>query len=299
MENTTNNYVLQLKHVDQAYGDRVVVSDINLKVRDGEVVTIVGPTGCGKSTVLRMLLGSEKAAKGIATMNGKEITEPNKERGIVFQKYSLFPDKTVQENVMFGLELQYYSLFEVALRKLSFGLYKRKKQEEFLSQTQQYLEKVGLWDSRDKYPFELSGGMNQRAAIAQALIMKPPVLLMDEPHGALDASTRQEMQIFVLDQWKETKCTIFFVTHDLEEALFIGTRLILLSPYYQHENGEQGSKIVKDIQLPWTHPRPTSIIGTDEFKKLVEEIKREGLNPKHLQSVKDFDLTHADAEKII
>lgn len=293
------NYIVEVKHVDQRYGDRTIISDINLKVREGEFVTIVGPTGCGKSTLFRIILGSEKPAKGMAVMNNKEITEPDRDRGIVFQKYSLFPDKTVKQNVMFGLELEHYSLLEVAIRRLTRGLYKSKKQHEFKKLAQIYLQKVGLWDSRDKYPFELSGGMNQRAAIAQALIMKPRVLLMDEPFGALDSATRESMQVFLLKQWEESKSTVFFITHDLEEALFLGTRLIILSPYYQKENGTHGSKIVKDIRLPWTHPRPTSIKSSQEFVDLMKEVRNDGINPEHLESIKDFDLTHEDAIKII
>jgi len=287
-------YIITLKGIDQSYGEKVVLSDINLKVQEGEFVTIVGPTGCGKSTLFRIILGSEKPKNGVAVMGDKPIIQPDSSRGIVFQKYSLFPDKTVKQNVMFGLELEYYSLFETAIQKLTRGLYKRKKQREFERMTQEYLEKVGLWESRDKYPYELSGGMKQRAAIAQALIMKPAVLLGDEPLGALDSSTREAMQIFMLEQWKEFHSTVFFVTHDLEEALFLGTRLIVLSPYYQ-QDGTQGSKIVTDIQLPWTHPRPTSIKKSEKFNELVEKIRKDGLNPKHIQSIKEFNLTHEDA----
>ena len=291
-------YIITLKGIDQSYGEKIVLSDINLKVRKGEFVTIVGPTGGGKSTLFRIILGSEKPLRGVAVMGDEPIVQPDSSRGIVFQKYSLFPDKTVKQNVMFGLELEYYSLLETGIQKLTRGLYKRKKQREFERITQEYLEKVGLWEARDKYPYELSGGMRQRAAIAQALIMKPAILLGDEPLGALDSSTREAMQIFMLDQWKASNSTVFFVTHDLEEALFLGTRLIVLSPYYQ-QDGTQGSKIITDIQLPWTHPRPTAIKKSEKFNELVEKIREDGLDPKHIQSIKDFNLTHLDAFHIV
>lgn len=299
MEPTKIKYVLEAHNVTQAYDGRVIISDINLKVRPGEFVSIVGPTGCGKSTFFRTVLGSERPVGGKILVEGKEITQPDRDRGIVFQKYSLFPDKTVKQNVMFGLELEYYTLLGVALQKLTRGFYKHSKQKEFEDMAEEYLNKVGLWSSKDNYAYELSGGMSQRVAIAQTLIMKPKIVLMDEPLGALDSATRESMQVFILEQCRDAKSTVLFVTHDLNEAVYLGTRLVVISPYYQKEQGMQGSKIVKDANLPWTHPRPTSIKGSSEFAQLVENIRKEGLNPQHLQAIKDFDLTHEDAQRIL
>ena len=296
---TKLKYALEVRNVSQAYDQRVIISGIDLKVRESEFVTIIGPTGCGKSTLLRSILGSEKPAGGTILVGGNVVTEPDRDRGIVFQKYSLFPDKTVKQNVMFGLELEYYSLSGMAFQKLTFGLYKHNKQKEFEDRAKDFLDKVGLWEARDNSMYELSGGMAQRVAIAQALIMEPKILLMDEPFGALDASTREAMQVFILNQWKEYRPTIFFVTHDLEEALFLGTRLVTLSPYYEKVNGMAGSKIVTDIALPWMHPRPTSVKSSPEFGQLLQKVRRDGLDPKYLQSIREFDLTHQDAQKIL
>ncbi|NCU33373.1 MAG: ABC transporter ATP-binding protein [Candidatus Moranbacteria bacterium] len=294
-----HKFAIRVVGVDKSYGDLSVLSDINIKVRKGEFVTIVGPTGCGKSTLFRLLLGSEKPDRGMILADDKQVLQPDRNRGIVFQKYSLFPDKTVEQNVMFGLELEYYNLWETFLQKVSRGIYKRSRQAEFLSKTRTYLESVGLWEARNKYPHELSGGMKQRVSIAQTLIMKPKVLLMDEPFGALDFSTRESMQIFLLEQWAKFKTTVLFVTHDLDEALFLGTRLIVLSQHYQKTNGASGAKIVKDIALPWLHPRPSSVKGTPEFADLGRDVLKAGLDPNHLQSIQEFNLTHYDAEKII
>ncbi len=289
------NYIINLDKVYQQYGSKVIVNGIDLKIRKGEFVTVVGPTGCGKSTTLRMILGSETPAKGTAYFDGCPIESPNRDRGVVFQKYSLFPHKTVRENVMFGLELEKFNLFEPIINTIG---YYRKKQE-FKLQANKYLERVRLLEHADKYPNQLSGGQKQRTAIAQAMIMQPSVLLMDEPFGALDEGTREEMQIFTLEQWKETKQTVLFVTHSLEEALFMGTRLIVISQYYDHKDGSEGAKIVKDIPLPWDHPRSTKIKSSQEFSLLSEQIRYEGLNPDFLQDIGDFDLSHADSVKSV
>jgi NitT/TauT family transport system ATP-binding protein len=146
----------------------------------------------------------------------------------------------------------------------------------------------------------LSGGNQQKAVIGKALMTKPKVLLMDEPFGALDDSTRQEMQLFILEQWKATAMTIVFVTHDLEEALFLGTRVLVLSQYYSTDNPHSaGSKIVKDRQVPGGHPKPTDFKYRPEFCALIEEIRHEGLDPDHRQHITAFDLTHCDAFRTV
>ncbi len=287
------DYILTLKNAYQQYDNRVILNGINLHIKKGEFVTVVGPTGCGKSTTLRLILGSERPWKGEVFMEDQEITKPDRNRGVVFQKYSLFPHLTVRQNVMFGLELEKFNLFDPIIHTRKW----MKERKEFRAEADKYLERVRLLDHADKYPNQLSGGQRQRTAIAQAMIMKPEVLMMDEPFGALDEGTREEMQVFTLEQWKQTQHTVLFVTHSLEEALFMGTRLIVISQYYKHENGTEGAKIVKDIEIPWPHPRSTKIKNTSEFSDLMEAIRYEGLNPDYLQNIGNFDLSHKDSIK--
>jgi NitT/TauT family transport system ATP-binding protein len=292
------DYIIRVEDATQRYPaaegqTHTVLNGINLRVSRGEFLTIVGPTGCGKSTLLRLILGSERPAEGKVFMNDTEIREPDRNRGIVFQRYSLYENRTVRKNVMLGLELEQFSLFEPCFRPRRC----RKKRREFMEKADEYLQRVGLLEHADKYPYQLSGGMRQRAAIAQAMVMQPDVLLMDEPFGALDVGTREAMQVFVLEQWRQDHQTIIFVTHDLEEAIFIGSRVVVLSQYYSEDDGKpaHGSKIVKDVPVSWPLPRPTEVKHTREFNELMISIRREGLDPTYLQHIRDFDLSHADA----
>ena len=286
-------YVIELFNTYQEYDGRVILNDISLRIRKGEFVTIVGPTGCGKSTLLRMVLGSEKPSQGIAAMEENLIKRPDRRRGIVFQKYSLFDFMNVRDNVMFGLELEQFNLADNYLRKIFPFLY-RKKVKKFQEEADHFLEKVGLLEHAYKYPHQLSGGQRQRVAIAQAMIMKPQILLMDEPLGALDVGTREAMQIFIQELWGQTEQTILFITHDLEEAIFMGTRLIVLSQYYK-SGGSNGSKIVQDIKIPWPQPRPTTIKHTKQFNDIMEGIRHTGLDPTHLKDINEFNIQHEDA----
>lgn len=286
-------YVIELFNVYQQYGDRIILNDISLRIRRGEFVSIVGPTGCGKSTMLRMVLGSEAPSQGIAAMDEHLIKRPDRRRGVVFQKYSLFDFMNVRDNVMFGLELEQFKLTDNFLRKMVPLLY-RPKMKKFREEADHFLEKVGLLEHANMYPHQLSGGQRQRVAIAQAMIMKPQILLMDEPLGALDVGTREAMQIFIQELWGQTNQTILFITHDLEEAIFMGTRLIVLSQYYKN-GGQYGSKIVEDIKIPWPQPRPTTIKHTKEFNDIMEGIRHAGLDPTHLQNINEFNIQHEDA----
>ncbi len=286
------NYVLNLHNAFQQYGDKIILNDISLKIRKGEFVSIVGPTGCGKSTLLRLILGSERPSKGLVEMNGKRIRRPQRVRGVVFQKYSLFDFMTVRMNVTFGLRMESFSLIENLLALL-FPFFYKKKRSEFVQEADSYLETFGLLEHAEKYPEQLSGGQRQRAAIAQSMIMKPEILLMDEPLGALDVGTREKVQLFIKDLWTKTNQTIFFVTHDLEEALFMGTRLIVLSQYY--EGGKEGSKIVKDIKIPfWSTDDPASIKHSKEFNEIMHDVRLKGLDSSNLQKIAEFDLSHED-----
>jgi len=285
-------YVLELFNVYQQYDGRIILNDISLRIRKGEFVSIVGPTGCGKSTMLRMILGSETPSQGIAAMEGHLIKRPDRRRGIVFQKYSLFDFMNVRDNVMFGLELEHFNLMDNYFRRIFPFIY-RKKVKKFREEADHFLEKVGLLSHAENFPHQLSGGQRQRVAIAQAMIMKPQILLMDEPLGALDVGTREAMQIFIQELWGQTEQTILFITHDLEEAIFMGTRLIVLSQYYK--DGGNGSKIVEDIKIPWPQPRPTTIKHTKEFNDIMEGIRHAGLDPTHLHDINEFNIQHEDA----
>lgn len=282
------SYKIQIQDVEKSYGEKRVLDNVDLNVRDGEFCTLVGPSGCGKSTLLRLILGQEQPTEGKVLIEGNEAGFPDTHRGIVFQKYSLFPHLTVMQNVLLGKRLQN--------NKWWLPWPKNKTHEE---EAMHYLEQVRLADATNKYPHELSGGMQQRAAIAQALIMKPPALLMDEPFGALDPDTREDVQLFLLDLWEKEKLTIFFVTHDLEEACFLGSRLLVLSQYYTDDRGDhdgvnRGGKIVYDNKMS-DYCRSTNVKGSESFNQMVAEIRENGFDPSIRQHVKEFNLAHPDS----
>jgi len=220
-----------------------VLEGLNLSVNEGEFCTLVGASGCGKSTFLRLLLGQEVPSRGQIHLDGKPLAgEPDASRGVVFQRYSVFPHLSVLDNVALGLELPRSPL----LGRL-FGTAKREAREQAAA----LLGKVGLAHAQDKYPTQLSGGMQQRLAIAQALIMKPRVLLLDEPFGALDPGIRKDMHVLLLELWRETRLTVFMVTHDLSEGFNLGTRLLVFDKvrHDPHAPGAYGARITYDIPL--------------------------------------------------
>ena len=278
---------LHFEDVYKHYGNRCILNDIDLSVSREEFCTVVGPSGCGKSTLLRLILGQERATSGNIYLEGKPVVLPDTERGIVYQRYTLFPHLSVLDNVLLG-------------KRLSHTFWQRHRLKTILhEQAMYYLERVQLADHSHKYPHELSGGMQQRVAIAQALIMEPKVLLMDEPFGALDPGTREDMQLFLLELWEELNMTIFFVTHDLEEAVFLGTRIIVLSQFYSDERGANrgvylGAKIVADYELG-TKASSTVVKASAEFGRLIQQIRQEGFDPEYLQRVSEFNLHHPDA----
>jgi|GEM_PF-159708 len=222
------NAIIQIDNVDVEYptgyeSTRRVLRGINLEIERGEFVSIVGQTGCGKSTLLRLILGEQQPTHGRVLVNGSERSQPDRFCGYVPQKYSLFYDKTVLENIMFGLDVVEFGAFPL------FHLRRRKRMGEFRSKALDFLKRLGLDESdARKYPHELSGGMQQRVAIAQALVMQPPILLMDEAFSALDPATRKEMQRLIHDLWRQSTTTILFVTHNTREAVCLGTRVIAL-----------------------------------------------------------------------
>jgi NitT/TauT family transport system ATP-binding protein len=208
-----------VKHLWKEYGDQVVLENVNLQINDHEFVTIVGASGCGKTTFLKMLLGVETPTRGQFLIDGCALPgEPGPDRGIVFQRYSLFPHLTVLENLLIGLELHGAPL----LGRL-FGARRRAALDKALP----LLEAIGLKSAADKFPAQLSGGMQQRLSIAQSVIREPKILLLDEPFGALDPGITADMHTLILKLWNLHKMTIFMVTHDLKESFALGTRLLV------------------------------------------------------------------------
>jgi NitT/TauT family transport system ATP-binding protein len=235
--------VIQIENVGIAYGlpARPVLDGIDLEIEEGEFVCVLGQTGCGKTTLLRLLLGSERPCGGRILIDGREHRQPDRSRGYVPQRYALFPDKTVLDNITFGPEVSEFSLFG----RLTPSFYRRRR--ELREQALEYLRRIGLRESdARKYPDQLSGGMQQRVAVAQALMTKPRILLMDEAFSALDPGTRREMQQLIRGLWRSTGTTILFVTHNTEEALRVGSRVVVLAK----ETPDRGSRVVLDANVP-------------------------------------------------
>jgi len=208
---------IDIKDVWKTYGENVVMERVNNKVDAGEFITIVGTSGCGKTTFLKMLLGTEYPSRGRILMEGNPIPqEPGPERGIVFQKYSVFPHLTALQNLVLAKELERSKI----IARLFGSAHKQAEQ-----QAREMLAMVGLESAAAQYPHELSGGMQQRLAIAQALMKQPKVLLLDEPFGALDPGIRADMHELILNIWNKTKLNVFMITHDLKEGFYLGTRL--------------------------------------------------------------------------
>ncbi len=210
---------VEVEEVGVSYDGTPVIQRVNLAVGEGAFVTIVGASGCGKSTFLRLLLSEERPTTGAIRVGGEPLPgRPTPDRGIVFQRYSVFPHLTVAENLILPLEIERSRIVGRV-----FGARRRALGEEI----QATLDHIGLAPARDRYPAQLSGGMQQRLAIAQALLMRPRILLLDEPFGALDPGIRRDMHELLLALWRETGMTVFMVTHDIAEAFKLGTRLIV------------------------------------------------------------------------
>jgi NitT/TauT family transport system ATP-binding protein len=222
-------------------GERVVeaIDRFGLSVEANEFVAIVGPSGCGKSTFLHILGGFEPANGGTILLGGAPIAGPGPDRGMLFQEFALFPWRSVIGNVVWSLEVQ--------------GMTK----EERLSRAERYLRMVGLWNFRDAYPAELSGGMKQRVALARVLAFEPAVLLMDEPFGALDAQTRELMQEELQAIWQQHRKTVLFVTHDIEEAIYLGDRVVVFTA--------RPGKLKEEIAIDLPRPRQIEIKKSPEY----------------------------------
>ena len=227
-------------------GEMVALNGVDLDIHDNEFICVVGPSGCGKSTLLTIIAGLLEPTEGKVYCNGKEVTGTGTERGVVFQQYALFPWLTVKKNVMFALEMR--------------GV----KGKEAETEAMKYLEMVDLAKFADHYPKELSGGMKQRVAIARAYAAEPQVLLMDEPFGALDAQTRTQLQTELLETWQKKKKTCFFITHDVDEAIILAQKVIIMS-------ARPGRiKRIVDINIPYPRTQETKM--TPEFIQLKNEI---------------------------
>lgn len=232
--------VIDVTDVWQIYDGRVVLEKLNLGIEEGSFVSVVGPSGCGKTTFLRMLMSEEIPSRGSITLDGKPLSaEPTRERGVVFQRYSVFPHLTVQQNVMLPAELAgapFWGRF--------FGARRRAAVED----ARTMLEHVGLRAPAPLYPAQLSGGMQQRLALAQALMAKPRVLLLDEPFSALDPGTKADIHLLTKRLWEETKMTVVMVTHDISEAFRLGTRVIVLERPLP-DDPTKGARITHDIPV--------------------------------------------------
>jgi len=248
--------VVDFRNVTKRFGSLTVIRDVTFSVEDlpnkGEFIAILGPSGCGKSTVLRLIAGLRPhypASEGTVLVGGKPVVAPGSDRSMVFQDYTSFDNRTVEDNVAFGLECR--------------GMAVAERRE--LART--WIAKVGLNVKRDatKYPGELSGGMRQRVAIARTLILSPRIILMDEPFGALDPTTRLHMQALLVDLWKEAQATVFFVTHSIEEAIYLGDRVYVFS-------SAPGTIIREMVVPPPTHP-PKEMLREPEFIERVCEIR--------------------------
>ena len=252
----TKKYKITIRNVSRTFtspkGERIeALKDINLEVEDafspagrdiGEFRVLLGPSGCGKSTLLRMIAGLDRPDSGEIIVNGKAVEGPGKDRGMVFQKYTSFPWLTVEDNVAYGLKIN--------------GVAEAERKET----VERLLKAVGLTEFAGVYPDTLSGGMQQRVAIARTLALRPSVILMDEPFGALDAQTRSEMQQLLLQIWDETACTILFVTHDVEEAIYLADRIFIMSSH--------PGTIVEDVQVPFDRPRDLALKEKSDFHDL-------------------------------
>ena len=233
----------------------VALEPIELGVEDNDFITILGPSGCGKSTLLRIVAGLDRPTAGRVLLDGQRVTGPGRDRGMVFQSYTLFPWLTVRENICFGLREQ--------------GM-PRGEQERIAAS---FVERVGLRGFEDHYPTMLSGGMQQRTALARSLANDPKILLLDEPFGALDNQTRVLMQELLLGIWEADRKTVLFVTHDIDEAIFMGSRVAVMSA--------RPGRILSETAVPFEHPRHYSIKTRHLFAgmkgQLTEQLRAEVL----------------------
>ena len=244
--NSSGDVIVKIDHVEKIYqgrsGEVVALNGVDMEISENEFVCVVGPSGCGKSTLLNIIAGLERPTSGRVCVKGKEVVNPGSERGVIFQQYALFPWLTVKKNVKFGLKLR--------------GV----KEPELSAIADKYIRLVGLEEFGDSYPKELSGGMTQRVAIARAYAVNPEILLMDEPFGALDAQTRTQLQTELLETWEKEKKTCFFITHDVEEAIILAQRVVIMSA--------RPGRVKEIVPVNIPYPRTQETKMTKEFLDL-------------------------------
>ena len=240
---------IEVKNINKSFEsmtneDLVVLKDINLHIDDGEFVCFLGPSGCGKTTLLRLIAGLDQPTSGEIVADGEVVKKPSGDRTVIFQQYSLFPWFTVLENVVFGLQMT-----------------KNGTKKEYIEAAERYLESVGLIDFKDSYPHELSGGMKQRVAIIRSLLNHSPILLMDEPFSALDMQNRHKLQEQLIGVWKRFENTIVFITHDVDEAIFLADKIVILD--------RNPGRIAKIVEVDMERPRNRE---SKEFLELLDSI---------------------------
>lgn len=251
---------ITFENVWKEYDERVVLEQVNLSLDDHEFLVIIGPSGVGKTTLLRMLLSQEQPTRGRILIDGEPIaSEPTADRGVVFQRYSVFPHRTVLGNVMMGPQWA-----GAPILGRFFGARRKALEDKAMA----LLTRVGLGEHAHKYPAQLSGGMQQRLALAQALIMKPKVLLLDEPFGALDPGTRKSMHELVGELWEENRMTIVMVTHDLPEAFLLGTRVIAVDKRRNDPQAPErfGASIVSDFEAKCRSVRESRLFEAERAR---------------------------------
>jgi len=246
MAGNTGNVKVKIDNVRKVFngrsGEMIALNGVSLDIKENEFVCVVGPSGCGKSTLLNIIAGLGEPTSGKVYVDDKEVVGPGTERGVVFQQYALFPWLTVRKNVEFGLKLK--------------GL----KKDEVSKICDKYIKMVDLEEFADSYPKELSGGMKQRVAIARAYAVSPEVLLMDEPFGALDAQTRTQLQSDLLDTWQKERKTCFFITHDVDEAIILAQRVVIMSA--------RPGRIKEIVNIDIPYPRTQETKMSKEFLDL-------------------------------
>lgn len=253
------NVILRVDKLDKLFqtGTKVVTAlkQISFQTHRREFLCIIGPSGCGKSTLIRILAGLETQSGGRVLLDGRPVNGPGRERGMVFQGYTLFPWLTVRKNVMFGLRMNGINRAEAG------------------KQADEWLGLIGLDKFADAYPHQLSGGMKQRVAIIRALVNHPRILLMDEPFSALDAQTRARMQSYLLEIWKKVDITVIFITHDLDEAIFLADRILVLSAH--------PGEVQELIEVPLERPRRAEQFDSDEFRAMKARLEALIHPPSH------------------
>jgi NitT/TauT family transport system ATP-binding protein len=247
--------IIEFKNVSVRFDDFTALRQVNFTIEDipdaGEFVAMVGPSGCGKSTILNLIAGFLKPTEGEVLVLGKQVDGPGSDRGMIFQKYSSFPHLTVLQNVLFGMKLDHARIPASERNVLAMAM----------------IDRVGLKGHEDKYPHQLSGGQQQRVAIARTLVLKPRIILMDEPFSALDEPTRIEMQKLIVELWHETQATVFAVTHSISEAVYLGDRVWIMT-----KSPGQIAYDIRDCIPPSVGEDPLTIQDSPDFKKAVEVV---------------------------